>query len=327
MSTETFINKPILIASVLFGLMFTANVWAGDITLHLEEPAAGSTYTGIANIRGYAYSKQAKNIVPLRDIELYIDGQALGTIPFGGQRDDVTADPNSGFSMAFNYSSLTPGQHRIEIIAVDQQGKQEKYEAAFNTVRFNFAGDFLHDPSKINLTGSQVSQQGNRMTINNMSADGRQYDIELTWNTAMQNFSITKIAAKSGNNIPNVSGKYDVKYGYKCASASGSSKYVSFTDSGQTNGVPMTQNGSSITLGNKWTGEVAANADYILVREVNQVLEGCRFTYLDGFIGNFNSGALKMGIELDGYTKSCPSLPPLTCTYTVEPVLKRTGPL
>lgn len=315
------------IPAIAFGLFISANVWAGDITLSLEEPTANSTYTGVANIRGYAYSKQSNTRVQLKDIELYIDGKLQGSIPFGGRRDDVTADPNSGFSMAFNYASLAQGQHKIEIVAVDQQGSQKQVTANFNTVRFNFPGDFLHDPNKVNLSGSQISQQGNRITINNMSADGQKYDIELTWNTPTQNFTITKIAQKGSENIPDFSGKYSLKSGYQCTSAAGTNPLISFGESTSMSNLPMTQNGSSIELASRWKGDVNAKGEYILTRTVDKTVQNCRFNYIEGYIGNFNTGQIVMGIDLEGYKKSCPTLPALECKYTVDPSLKRTGPL
>ena len=43
---------PTALSAAFTFLVSTA--WAGDIVLSLEEPAADSTYSGVANIRGWA---------------------------------------------------------------------------------------------------------------------------------------------------------------------------------------------------------------------------------------------------------------------------------
>jgi hypothetical protein len=106
------------------GVVSTSMAWAGDIVLALEEPAANSTYTGVANIRGWVVGSAGINRV-----ELSIDGELKTNIPVGGRRTDVGGaylsypdSSNSGFSMAFNYSNLASGQHAVLVRAIDREG-------------------------------------------------------------------------------------------------------------------------------------------------------------------------------------------------------------
>jgi hypothetical protein len=184
-----------------------STVRAGDVVLTLEEPVANSAYTGVANIRGWVVGSAGINRV-----ELYVDGVFSDNIPVGGRRSDVGAaypgypnSANSGFSMAYNYSNLTMGQHVINVRAIDQEGTVKDSSATFNVTRFD--NSFIADPARISLNGATVSHNGSRsIFINNMTADGKTYDLRLDWRAAMQGYAITQIT-QTGQ-IQDFSGSY-----------------------------------------------------------------------------------------------------------------------
>lgn len=188
------------IACSLVILAFPQSVIAAedDTVLNLEEPFANSTYSGVANLRGWAVSKNGIN-----RIELFIDGSFNTNIPSGASRPDVGDDypsyPNaakSGFSMAFNYSRLSPGQHTMLVRAVDNQGNAKAQTITFFTVRFDVPGNFLQDPSKVSLIGSdlEVGGNGRSILVKNMLVDGKTYTILLDWDMPSQGFSIKQLS-------------------------------------------------------------------------------------------------------------------------------------
>ena len=169
---------------------------AGDsIVMNLEEPAAGSTYSGVANVRGWAVAPQG-----LEKVELYVDDQFFSNIPFGGRRADVgNAYPNypgsaqSGFAMAFNYSELAAGPHTFTVRAIDTTGGGRDARVTLNVTRFENA--FMADPAAVNLDQATLARGGNTITVQNLVADGKRYNIQLDWRPAAQGFSVTAITS------------------------------------------------------------------------------------------------------------------------------------
>jgi len=202
---------PATFLAILGALIFISpTARAGDIELSLEEPVADSVYTGVANIRGWVVGSAGINRV-----ELYIDEVLKTNIPVGGRRTDVgDAYPDypnsadSGFSMAFNYSGLAAGPHTIRVRAIDQEGAAKDASIAFNVARFDRS--FIPDPSRISLNGATISHDSNHsIFINNMTADGKTYDLRLDWRTATQGYAITQvIPTGEGGQAPNFSGTY-----------------------------------------------------------------------------------------------------------------------
>ena len=119
----------------------------------------GTTYSGIANIRGWAVAPQG-----LQRIELYFDGALQGNIPLGGRRADVgdaypsyPGSADSGFAMAFNYSTLSAGPHTLTVRAVDAAGATRDASAAFTVTRF--ANAYIADPAAVSLNQASPSAE------------------------------------------------------------------------------------------------------------------------------------------------------------------------
>lgn len=190
-----FMLRKCLFIGAMLALTVAAGpvAWSGDIVLHLEEPVDISTYAGVANVRGWVVGSAGINRV-----ELYVDNQFETNIPVGGLRPDVGSSypsyPNSanaGYSMAYNYSELTAGQHTILVRAIDAGGVRQEATATFDVARFD--NPYIADPTTISLNGATVSGSGRSIFIYNMTADGKTYDVRLDWQTPAQNFMLVQI--------------------------------------------------------------------------------------------------------------------------------------
>ena len=138
----------VIFASTLLG----AAVAAADPTLRvvLEEPVAGETHGGVGNLRGWAVASEG-----IEKIEIWIDGAYAFDAPYGGARGDVRAafpdvdgSDESGFSLAYAYSTLTAGVHTISAVARDRAGNSRESLASFDVVKFE--EDFISDPNAVN---------------------------------------------------------------------------------------------------------------------------------------------------------------------------------
>jgi len=182
------------------GASISLTIQAGDIVLNLEEPMANATYTGVTNLRGWVVGS-----VGISRVELFIDNEAWSIIPLGGRRSDVGAvypqypdSYNSGFSIAYNYSSLQTGSHIAVVRAFDKSGAFKEASAIFNVARFD--NDFISDPLGVNLSQAIISHDNYSITIKNLIADGKLYNIVLDWRTATQGYEITRINVVGGEN-------------------------------------------------------------------------------------------------------------------------------
>lgn len=183
---------------LLFGGLLLAGQAAqsGTMQLNFESPQDGSPYQGVANIRGWAISS-----VGIDRVELYIDGVYATDIPSGGFRQDVgNAFPDfpgssqSGFSMAYNFSKLGSGSHQFKVVAVDNDGATAEATADISILSFDSA--FIGNPDAMDLEGATVTVQGNTMTINDLTLDGRLYNAQLAWRPETQRYQFTSITLK-----------------------------------------------------------------------------------------------------------------------------------
>jgi hypothetical protein len=196
------ILNPFIAACMMMATLWMAPQFASaadDTVLLVEEPQSNSTYSGVTNLRGWAVSVNG-----IDRIELLVDGTFFTNIPSGALRPDVgNAFPtypksgNSGFSMAFNYSNLSPGQHTLTVRAVDTLGNAKVQTVTLFTVRFDVPNNFLDDATKVSLIGSTlgIGPNGRSISIKNMQVDGKSYNVLLDWSTPMQGFAITQLAA------------------------------------------------------------------------------------------------------------------------------------
>ena len=159
----------------------------------LEEPVGGETHTGVGNLRGWAVATDG-----ISKIEILVDGAYAFDAPYGGARGDVGgAFPDvggssaSGFSLAFNYSSLAAGPHTITAVAHTALGATEESSASFEVVKFD--SDFIADDNAVDLNNGSCSVSADEVSIRDASVEGSLYDLILKWRKAEQGFEIIEI--------------------------------------------------------------------------------------------------------------------------------------
>ena len=172
----------------------TAAVVPGDtLEAVLEEPGDGAVYSGIGNLRGWSVAT-----VGLDRIEIWIDGSYQFDAPYGGLREDVgnifpdiNGSANSGFSLAWNYNNMDPGEHTITAKAYDQNGLSKESTTTFTVTRFHTP--FFGPNDQVDLNTAQCSVADSQITLSDAIMDGKVYDILLDWRTAAQDFQIVEI--------------------------------------------------------------------------------------------------------------------------------------
>jgi hypothetical protein len=127
----------VIISALLSATVSVATI-AETIILNLEEPLDGGAYTGITNLRGWAVAESG-----IAAIEIDVDGNYAFDVPMGGARGDVAkAYPDfpdaesSGFSMAFNYKGLAPGEYVFTARAISNDGGISTQSATVKVDRF-----------------------------------------------------------------------------------------------------------------------------------------------------------------------------------------------
>jgi len=285
-------------------LMTVSPSWAGDIVLFVEEPAANSAYSGVANLRGWVVGSAG-----ISRVELYVDGALTTNIPVGGRRTDVgSAYPNypdsnnAGFSMAFNYSSLTSGPHALRIRAVDRENASKEQSVSFSVARFNTS--YIADPAKISLAGATGSLDTRSIYLKNLAADGQTYDVRLDWRTEVQGFVITQIVPVGSSPEDNFGGTYH-------SQVSLTSNSCAFAVSSPVESeLKLTQSHSQIsgTEGGQLpvTGTVDALGNFVLTssRLVQNPTANCRGESYFSYQGNFPSQTVAITINYE-YFGSC----------------------
>lgn len=178
--------------AMLFVTLFSTLVSAQTFRLELEEPVDGARATGVSNIRGWAVADAG-----IDRIEIFIDGEYVFDIPYGGERvdvgdafPDVLGSDESGFGLTFNYGNLGAGSHTLSARAIALDGRELEQTANFRVVAFPTA--FLPEAEKPSLTDIEVEvdEDDDKIELKGVLQGGETYDIELSWSTASQSFQI-----------------------------------------------------------------------------------------------------------------------------------------
>ena len=176
-------------------VLFSSTVLSETVIVNLEEPNADGVYTGISNLRGWAVAESG-----IAAIEIDVDGNYAFDVPMGGARGDVAnvypdfPDANkSGFSMAFNYKGLAPGEYVFTARAISNDGGIATQNATVKVDRF--ISSYIGDSSEVDTsTVSEVSFGNASFTLKGLTVEGRQWDVVMDFDTATQGFEITDIA-------------------------------------------------------------------------------------------------------------------------------------
>jgi hypothetical protein len=285
-------------------LMVVSPSWAGDIVLSVEEPAVNSTYSGVANLRGWVVSSAG-----ISRVELYVDSALTTHIPVGGRRTDVgSAYPNypdssnAGFSMAFNYSSLTAGPHTLQIRAIDRENASREQSVNFTVARFN--PSYIADPAKISLAGATGSFDSRSIYLKNLTADGQAYDVRLDWRTEAQGFAITQINPAGSAPEDDFGGTYRSRVAL-------TSNSCAFAVSSEAESeLKLTQNGSQMSGMESGQLSVAGTVDGLgnfaltSARLVQNPTTNCRGESYFSYQGNFPSQTIAITTNYE-YFGSC----------------------
>jgi len=161
--------------------------------LALEEPLNGETHMGIGNLRGWSVASSG-----ITKVEVLVDGAYVYDAPYGGQRGDVGGafseiqnSDKSGFSLAYNYSALTAGEHTITVVAHSELGNTLEKSSTFSVVKF--AKNFISDPNAVNLNSATCSLAGDAIKLFDAYVDEIVYDVTLKWRKPEQGFEIIEI--------------------------------------------------------------------------------------------------------------------------------------
>lgn len=154
----------------------------------LENPSDGQKVSGITTIHGWALDNKG-----VTGVELFINDQRVGMIPYGSTRKDVEAVypgyPNaehSGFSILFNYSILPEGPHTVK--ARIRNRDDQAIDLIANVFVKKFHVEFIEKASPGAIWLRNWSFTGEGLT--------GKYDVKLEWSNETQGFTITEIIAK-----------------------------------------------------------------------------------------------------------------------------------
>jgi hypothetical protein len=113
--------------SAQFSPWKTTGTWAvpaPGTLVYIDSPAASSTVTGITTVAGWAIVAAGDS--PITSVPVTVDGVPVGNATYGISRPDVCSVyqgrpgcPNVGYSFSLNTAGLTPGPHRITVLATN----------------------------------------------------------------------------------------------------------------------------------------------------------------------------------------------------------------
>ena len=181
---------PILTASLL-GVV----AHAGEISMQFEEPSADNLAAGVNSLRGWAFSD-----VDIDTVELLINDQLVGEIPYGAPRGDVqNAFPDapnalySGFGATVNFGLFDAGDYDFAIRVTDTDGDTRVVERSITVG--NFAEEFVSADQDLNLDNANVTGSGSSINIEGLVIDDQAFDITLNWLNSQQSFGFQSIGA------------------------------------------------------------------------------------------------------------------------------------
>ena len=165
-------------------------------SVKLEEPVNSGIASGISNVRGWAVSSQG-----IQKIELFVDGQYVFEIPYGGQRLDVeavfpeiTQSAESGFGSTYNYGRLSSGEHTMTVRAYAMDGRVKDSTSVFTVVGFGQEYIAASDSPRANNASVSIESSNADIVIRDIELDsGERFEVRLRWDTAAQSYKAVAV--------------------------------------------------------------------------------------------------------------------------------------
>ena len=271
------------------------------IKVAIEEPVQGERYSGISNLRGWAVSPEGTGNFYHA---VYINDEfAFYMTPYGKRTDVGNAFPDypnsdtAGFSMAFNYKDLPPGEHEIRVRAYDNLENYNEVVTTFTTERFE--STFIASDSDVDVSTTETWAVVDNQTykVSGATLEGKQWDFFLKWDTASQSFKTEGIVPFAADNSDSGSGS-----GSDPGSSSGSGSF----GGGDTSDEPV-----CASVGGSWTGGMDglqqavgggySVADYYYIQRTFRIQQSdCNLTLtplIDGYLpmsGSISGSAIEV---------------------------------
>lgn len=174
---------------------------APGISYAFESPGEGEVGSGVAIIRGWAFTDTGGT--SLTEVRLLLDGQPSGSIPCcSGRQDVATAFPsnanalNSGWGLTFNYGNLADGPHTVGVRFGDSTGTSLAETHNVNVVRiggFAFVDQFDVSTATARIEGEEIVLTGVRVR-DKATQQTRTITVRLRWSLAPQALAIVASA-------------------------------------------------------------------------------------------------------------------------------------
>lgn len=204
--------RPLLraVGAIVASVMAFASGAEAAIVANLEAPNASELASGVANVQGWAYPTIPGDEIEA-EIDVHVDGQFALQVPCCSDRADVKAvHPSapvlSGFSGAYNFQSLAPGAHTMEVHIYSKFGDHQVLSTSFTseslgTYAFNKklfyddadAGHCISSNTVVNgETVARIVCSGVEFTNGAGFTEHCADDVEMTWLSSAQGFRVTK---------------------------------------------------------------------------------------------------------------------------------------
>lgn len=180
------------------------------IVANLEAPNSNELASGIGNVQGWAFSTTPGDEIKT-NVDVYIDGQYVMQVPCCSDRADVKAvHPSApiltGFSGAFNFQSLSPGPHTMEVHFASKFGESHVVSTSFGSeslgsyafnkkLLFEDASVDFCSPTNVVENGEMVARlicSGVEFTNGAGFTEHCADTIEMTWIKSAQGFRVSK---------------------------------------------------------------------------------------------------------------------------------------
>lgn len=185
-------NKIVLTLLLLWTASINAVSIDNNIKMAVGFPQNNANVSGVGTINGFATSP-----TDIEFIQVQIDEQVIANIPTADTRNDIfnlyPTYPNSlysGFSVRYNFSNLSEGQHVVDVFAINPTGDYNISSSTINVTKYK---DGWASANQINLSNTSLESSGNSATIRNVNFKGVNHDIILKWDQTIQNLAVVEV--------------------------------------------------------------------------------------------------------------------------------------